>query len=54
MFGKLFLSAGAGNGMFSEQRNGVLVVSDGQSEPQTLSDVLRLCVQQLRDQLPEG
>ena len=34
--------------------NGVLVVSDEQSEPQTLSDVLRLCLQQLRDQLPEG
>jgi len=32
----------------------VLVVSDEQSEPQTLSDVLRLCLQQLRDQLPEG
>lgn len=30
------------------------MVSDEQSEPQTLSDVLRLCLQQLRDQLPEG
>ena len=27
---------------------------DDQSEPQTLSDVLRLCVQRLRNQLPEG
>lgn len=30
------------------------MVSDEQSEPQTLSDVLRVCLQQLRDQLPEG
>ena len=30
------------------------MVSDEQSEPQTLSDVLRLCLQQLRVQLPEG
>ena len=30
------------------------MVSDEQNEPQTLSDVLRLCLQQLRDQLPEG
>ena len=31
-----------------------LVVNVEGSEPQTLSDVLRRCLQQLRDQLPEG
>lgn len=30
------------------------MVSIGENEPQTLSDVLRVCAQQLRDQLPAG
>ena len=30
------------------------MVSDRENEPHTLSDVLRVCVQQLRDQLPAG